>query len=158
MPTQMGSTVSESDSLRSTMGMLVTGSIMSPRILISTSIVVPPAYCPVIRFRDVRRKVFLVGRRLRSAGQTAQQAVRKCLGHKHRHIAADLWFLTVAQHEVKRLVLRGTADHLSPGRVLPFHHDFHHLSHMTPVGYALNLALMFLQNLQAARLLSVRNR
>src|SRR6516164_9177957 len=38
----MGSTVSESDSRRITMGMLVTGSIIRPRIFISTSIVVPP--------------------------------------------------------------------------------------------------------------------
>jgi hypothetical protein len=37
----MGNTVSESDSRRITMGMLVTGSIISPRIFISTSIVVP---------------------------------------------------------------------------------------------------------------------
>ncbi len=36
-PTQMGSTVLPLTSLRITMGMLVTGSIMSPRIFISTS-------------------------------------------------------------------------------------------------------------------------
>src|SRR5215469_3163711 len=42
MPTQMGRTVSESDSLRRTMGMWVTGSTISPRIFISTSIVDPP--------------------------------------------------------------------------------------------------------------------
>src|SRR5215472_2831827 len=36
-PTQMGSTVLLPTSLRMTIGMLVTGSIMSPRIFISTS-------------------------------------------------------------------------------------------------------------------------
>src|SRR5271165_1374828 len=45
----MGRTVSESASLRITTGMLVAGSVISPRIFISTSIVVPPAACPVIR-------------------------------------------------------------------------------------------------------------
>src|SRR5712692_9585973 len=40
MPTQIGSTVSLPASLRITMGMLVTGSIMRPRIFISTSIVI----------------------------------------------------------------------------------------------------------------------
>src|SRR6516164_1088883 len=40
-PTQMGRTVSLAMSLRITMGMLVTGSIMSPRIFISTSIGTP---------------------------------------------------------------------------------------------------------------------
>src|SRR5215831_11571842 len=39
MPTQMGRTVSEPVSFRITMGMLVTGSIIKPRIFISTSIV-----------------------------------------------------------------------------------------------------------------------
>src|SRR6516225_6741822 len=45
----MGSTVSESDSRRITMGMLVTGSIIRPRIFISTSIVGPSLDCSVIR-------------------------------------------------------------------------------------------------------------
>src|ERR1041384_1877496 len=38
MPTQMGRTASDPGSLRMTMGMLVTGSIIRPRIFISTSI------------------------------------------------------------------------------------------------------------------------
>src|SRR5205814_1227990 len=38
MPTQMGNTAAPLTSLRMTMGMLVTGSIISPRIFISTSI------------------------------------------------------------------------------------------------------------------------
>src|SRR5207247_10884833 len=40
IPTQMGRTVSLPESLRITMGIFVTGSIISPRIFISTSIVI----------------------------------------------------------------------------------------------------------------------
>src|SRR5664279_5019799 len=112
MRTQMGSTVSESDSFRSTMGMLVTGSIMSPRILISTSIVVPPAACPVIRLRDTTRKRFLFWRPLPSAHQFSQQAVGERLRHQYRHIAPDSRFSFLIQHEIQRLVLRGAAGHL----------------------------------------------
>src|ERR1700692_1621969 len=53
MPTQMGITVSEPTSLSNTMGMLVAGSIMRPRIRTSTSMdspfcaerLVPPLDC-----------------------------------------------------------------------------------------------------------------
>src|SRR3954449_13103276 len=48
MPTQMGSTASEPGSLRITMGMLVTGSIIRPRIFISTSIVSLLAQFPAV--------------------------------------------------------------------------------------------------------------
>src|SRR5208282_4444196 len=154
MPTQIGSTLSPPWSFRITMGMLVTGSIISPRIFISTSIMLPPGACPFIL--PMQYAAQPVSGWLDN--HIAQQAVGKCLRDPYVYVVSDAGLRLTVDHEIKRLVLRGAADHLSTGRVLPFHHHLKRLAQMPAVACPLDLSLVLLQDLQAARFLGVRNR
>src|SRR4051794_6530973 len=83
MPTQMGSTASDPGSFRITMGMLVTGSIIRPRIFISTSIVSSWAQFPAdsgILRRDASR--------LSPVHHHADEAIGKALRDLHADIRA----------------------------------------------------------------------
>src|ERR1700675_857256 len=81
-PTQMGSTVSLPTSLSSTIGMFETGSIISPRIFISTSIKTSklvPGGAPGVLARQNQRDAL--------ASHLSHQAVRKTPRNAHRHVA-----------------------------------------------------------------------
>src|SRR5262245_23340495 len=124
-PTQMGRTVSLPTSLSTTMGMLVIGSIISPRIFISTSI--PPSLLD----------------------HFSHQAVRETPGDQHVNITAHRGHRTFCSDEIQGNILRSTANDLSPGLVLPFHHHFHHAANLSFVIRALDFPLPLLQNLKS---------
>ena len=155
----MGSTVSPLVSFRITMGMLVTGSIMSPRIFISTSIVAPEEHrfqiedfrLQISNSREIshlQSKIFNSEiALLRSLyHHFAQQAVGKTRGGNHRDIAAHFGTAPWRRCEIQRLVLRSAADPLAAGFVLPFNHYFKNLAHVSLVAPSLDLALPLLQD------------
>src|ERR1700682_226681 len=142
----MGKTASPLVSFRITMGMLVTGSIISPRIFISTSIVAPGA------ISDFRLKSSL----LRSLyHHFAQQAVGKAPGGNHGNITARCRNHRRRPGEIQRLVLRSATDPLTPGLVLSFNHHFKDMPHMPLIPPSLDLALSLLQDHQPAGFLFV---
>src|SRR5580692_7155076 len=101
MPTQMGMTVSEPTSLSTTIGILVDGSIIKPRIRTSMSMVSPSLTC-------------LDG--------LADQAVGKCVCDFHLHIRARSRRDRQRCREVYRLVLRTSAGNLTAGGIHTFDH------------------------------------
>src|ERR1700751_5810497 len=90
MPPQIGSTAVPCASLSTTIGMFVTGSIMSPRIFISTSIEPSP---------DIRVWALLGAHPENACGRYkpaqklsdffADQAVGSCAGHTHLNILSQ---------------------------------------------------------------------
>src|SRR5271167_2030524 len=98
MPTQIGSTLSPPWSFRITMGMLVTGSIISPRIFISTSIMLPPVACPLILpMQDAAQPASgCLGDHL------AQQAVGKRLCNPYTNVVSDAGLRLTVDDEVER--------------------------------------------------------
>src|SRR5438270_12691068 len=92
MPTQIGRTASPPESFRMTIGMLVTGSIIKPRIFISTSI-------PTLYFG--------------SDYHFSYQAIGKTCRDAHIGVAADGRLDAWRHCEIERLILRGAADPLS---------------------------------------------
>src|SRR5262249_47394465 len=156
-----------------TIGMLVMGSIINPRIFISTSIMppnfrvatlqpardsasggVPPA--PEARGsaasgprRGSRPKIVLSDHpmtRFLSSHHLSHQAVGKTLGDQHINITSS-GRARFRRGKIQRDVLRRAADHLSAGLVLPFHHHLQHAADLLLVVRALDLALAVLQNL-----------
>src|SRR5207302_10942573 len=101
----MGRTVSLPESLRITMGIFVTGSIISPRIFISTSIVISSRSNSLYH-------------------HFACEAVGKSGGCNHRDIAAHRGNGGVERFETQGFVLPSAADRLGAGLVLPFDHYF----------------------------------
>src|SRR5437868_224171 len=132
MPTQIGSTASPPESFRMTIGMLVTGSIIKPRIFISTSI-------PALYFG--------------SDYHFSYQAIGKTCRDAHIGVAADRGFHCRRRREIQRLVLGGAADPLSASIVPGLNHYFSYFANMARVADLLYLALTIHQNSQAARLL-----
>src|SRR5580698_5565941 len=117
----MGNTVSLPASFKITMGMFVTGSIKSPRIFISTSIVI--SYFLYHHF--------------------AYQAVGKASSGKRGSIAANSGCHALRGDEIEHLILRSPADPLSAGFVLPFNHDFNNRAEMPLIASLLDFALSF---------------
>src|SRR5713226_9669674 len=169
MPTQIGSTVSLLASFRITMGVLVTGSIKRPRILISTSIVTPwfprvplcPLWLKILRHyhRGHPSTSLSAGsgtQRKNSHHHLTQKAVGEGCGHAHRNIAARFEIDLFRRNEIQGLVLRGPPDPLLPRLVLPFHHYFKLLAFVLLISALLNRPLFFQQHRQPARLLFVR--
>src|ERR1035438_3095197 len=109
----MGITVSLPWSLRSTMGMLVTGSIISPLIFISTSIVSPPGARPFILPLQYGTQPVCGW----LDDHLAQKAVRERLCDLHSDVVPDVWLWMLIDDKIERLVLRGAADELNTGRV-----------------------------------------
>src|SRR5580704_6051764 len=134
MPTQMGSTPLPCVSLRTTTGMLVTGSIMRPRILTSSSMVPPGDSDQVL------------------AGQTA--------GTRARDL--DLQILSqqifARRREIYNTIASGAAAPLIAGCIARIGEDFVGVADQHFIRRALNLALMFVQNGEAAALLCFGNR
>src|SRR5580765_3767584 len=127
----MGSTVSLPTSFSTTIGMLVTGSIIKPRIFISTSI-----------------HALLLD-------QFAQKTVWKTPGNEHVNITAHGGNCTFRAGKVQGNVLRGTPNHLGPGLVFSFNHYFIDLADASFIVGSLYLALPLLQNLKTLRFLLV---
>ena len=106
------------------MGMLVTGSIISPRIFISTSIMVPSRRCLTLDTRLAYETQTLSGF---LDGHLPQKAVGKSLRNLYSYILSDARLRSAVDHEVERLVLRSAARDLSAGWILSLHHDFNNL-------------------------------
>src|SRR5580765_1331310 len=144
----MGRTVSLPMSLRITMGMLVTGSIMSPRIFISTSIVKPLG----------SGIVGAAQRRLPSLyHHFSEQTVRKPAGNQHRHVSSYDGMSVVVGHKIRGLVLRSAADPLLTRVVPAFNHYFNSLAHMSLVAPLLNFLLASHADGEAARFFFIRD-
>src|SRR5712692_866660 len=86
-----------------------------------------------------------------------QKAVGKTPGGNHRDIATQNGREAFRSLKIQDFVLRGPADPLPAGVVSPFNHYFSNLSEMSLVPPPLDLALLFLQNREAACLFLVRN-
>src|SRR6478609_5630719 len=100
----MGRTVSLPTSFRTTIGMLVTGSIINPRIFISTSIAFFSCDAPAL------------------SDHHAQQTVGKTPGNDHVNITAHGWHGAFRGGKVQGYILRGTPDHLAPRLICAFNH------------------------------------
>src|SRR5215472_12196109 len=135
-PTQMGSTVSLPTSFSNTIGMLVTGSIINPRIFISTSIRAP---------------------RSDSLNHFSHQTVREARRASHVHVASGLQFRPLGRGEVHHLDLRRSAYPLLPRLVLPFYHDANGLAQVPPISMRLDLLLFAVQHRQPPCFLGVGN-
>src|SRR5215472_7837050 len=130
----MGSTVSPCTSFRMTIGALVDGSTISPRIFISISMQCPLRY------------------------SFAYQAVGKTRGHPYRQVAACSGKNRLRGGKVQRFVLRGAAYDLSARPVVTFNHYFKNFSYVSAVVLSLDLPLAFEQDLQALGFHLVRDR
>src|SRR5262249_41066651 len=105
-PTQMGSTVLPFRSLRITMGMLVTGSIMSPRIFISTSMA--PSQTP-----------------LHHSYALAHQRVGARARHAHLQIPADQRIVTACCiRKIQRAIVGRPPDPLTQRLIAALYENF----------------------------------
>src|SRR6266849_652687 len=168
----MGRTASPLVSLRITMGMFVTGSIMRPRIFISTSIATPGNFGFQIEdFRwvfsqhprptaNLKSKIYDLKSPFPCSlyHHFAQQAVGKTPGSHHGYITPQIGSGPRRYGEVQGFVLRSPANPLAPGFVLPFNHYFKNLAYMTLIPSPLDLPLLLQQNCEPAGLFAVRNR
>src|ERR1051325_4095111 len=97
IPTQMGRTAPPLTSLSTTIGRFVLGSIISPRIFISTSMFASSLSFSIYRF--------------------AHQGIRAGAGHPNIHILPGQVLVPSGTQKVQRLMLRGPADPLAGGFV-----------------------------------------
>src|SRR5438270_10581101 len=132
MPTHMGSTASPPESFRITMGILVTGSIIKPRIFISTSIL-GPCFGSDYHFSD--------------------QTVREACGDADIGVTPDRKLGLWRNSEIQGLVLRGATNPLSASFVSGFNHYFSYFADMPHIAGFLDLPLPLHKDGQAARLL-----
>src|SRR5581483_11489345 len=88
----------------------------------------------------------------------ADQAVREGRSHPDRHVGTRLETVRFHGGKVQSLILRRSADPLTPRFVLPFNHYFECLADVLPIPALLYSTLLFEQYSQAPRLLLVRNR
>src|SRR5215469_3030444 len=86
-----------------------------------------------------------------------QQAVGERLRDPYTDVIACCGLGTAVDYEIQGLVLGGTPDDLFAGLVLAFNHYFNLLTQVAAIALALDLALVFLQDLQAVRFLNVGN-
>src|SRR5271165_1636005 len=139
MPTQMGMTESEAGSFRTTIGMLVAGSIISPRIRTSMSMEspFPLEYAGLDGF--------------------AYKTVWMRSGDSHLYVASRRGCYRARPGEIDRLVLAAAAGDLTTCRILAFNHDFHYLSQVPGIVSPLNLALAVKQHLKPVSLFGFRD-
>src|SRR5208337_155510 len=183
-PTQIGSTVSLPTSLSNTIGMFETGSIISPRIFISTSIrTSKPAdgapgvparlgfpcaplcplwlklfpFLPQLRCGASRCTFLGTTTITRRVHHLSRQAVREASRHAHLHVPASLKLHAVRHREVHHLNLRRPPDPLCAGRVLPFYHDLEHLPNVPLIALGSDLFLPVIQYGQPPSLLRIRD-
>src|SRR5258707_164665 len=125
----MGKTVSLPTSFRTTIGMLVTGSIINPRIFISTSI----SCSPVTKSLRLHHH--------------AQQTVGETPGNDHVNIAAHGRHRALRSGKVQGNVLRGSTDKLPTSLIRTFNHYFIDSSYALFIIDSLDLPLTFLKDL-----------
>src|SRR5580658_4803055 len=121
----MGSTVSPCTSFRMTIGALVDGSTISPRIFISISMQCLLCY------------------------GFAHQAVGETLCDPHRQVTPRSGKDRLRGGKVQRFVLRGTADNLAASLIMTLNHHFQNFAYVIAVIRSLDFPLAFEQNLQA---------
>src|SRR5438552_1356571 len=142
MPTQMGSTAAPFTCLRMTIGMFVTGSIIKPRIFISTSI------APSLGSLQGRSH-------LRPAlDRFAHQAVRPRGHHSNGHVLASPRRLT---GEIHHAVACCPPDGLAQSGLETFYQHLEFAAHEPAIALELDLALALLKDRQAFSLLRVRH-
>src|ERR1700722_4800880 len=133
MPTQMGRIALPLTSLSTTMGMLVTGSIIRPRIFISTSMRPPSVYT------------------------LADQRIRAGPGHANIDILAQNIVRRRRPDKIQRLMLRCAPDPLGRRLIETFDQALFHRAQISGVAAGLNLALQFLDDGKAADLFVLRD-
>src|SRR5229473_7419310 len=122
MPTQIGSTVLLLMSFKMTIGMFVAGSIMRPRIFISTSIHPPPP-------QPLHHTL-------------AYQRVRPSARHAYIEIPSDQLFITRSiGDKIQRAILRRPPDPLPQSLIPALHQHFLHRSDRCRVAPDLDGAL-----------------
>src|SRR5258708_3259510 len=132
MPTQIGSTVLLLMSFKMTIGMFVAGSIMRPRIFISTSIHPPPP-------QPLHHTL-------------AYQRVRSSARHAHIEIPSDELFIAHSiGHEIQRAILRSAPNPLPQRLVPPLHQHFLHRADRRRIAPDLDGALPLLHDRQPPR-------
>src|SRR5271166_419633 len=136
IPTQMGMTVSEAMSLRTTMGMLVAGSIIRPRIRTSISMAPLPWFVLVL-------------------DGLAHETVRMRRCNFHLEVASGRRSYQLGASEVDRYVLAATSDNLSSRRVEAFDHHLNDLSQVFGIIHSLNLTLPVKHYLKPTHFLSI---
>src|ERR1700692_2516099 len=128
MPTQMGRIALPLTSFRTTIGMLVTGSIINPRIFISTS---------------MRCSPFV------SVYTLAHQRVRAGAGDAHVYVTAQNIVGRSGAEKIQRLVPGGPADPLACGFIEAFDQALLDRPEIFGVAAGLNFALQLLHDDQA---------
>src|ERR1700733_7240724 len=119
------------------MGMLVTGSISSPRIFISTSIMISENFL---------------------YHQFTQKTVGKTARCHHSHICPETKFCVRGSGKIKHLVLRCAPDPLPTRVVLPFNHYFESRSQMSLVALLPDRSLFLVEHRQTAYFFLIRDR
>src|SRR5579863_8597964 len=142
MPTQMGKMAFPLVSFSTTMGMLLTGSIIKPRIFISTSIWSPFSL-------DVHD--CFAGQRIRTRARdpNIRKLPDQCL--------AVLWTCLFRMNEVESAILCCPADPLTRGLIIPLHEGLLGGSHQLGIAADLDGALLLLQDGQAPGLFFFRD-
>src|SRR6267154_6698967 len=159
----IGRTVSLPTSFRTTIGMLVTGSIINPRIFISTSIALllslrsetalghscgSDSIAPEQRARRVIRPRPLLNHH-------AQQTVGETPGNDHVNIAAHGRHGTLRSGKVQGNVLRGSTNKLPTSLIRTFNHYFINSPYSLFIIDSLDFPLPFLQDLEPLGFLTV---
>src|SRR3990170_1778660 len=141
-PTQIGRMASPLASLRMTIGMFVTGSIIRPRILTSISMV------PLFPLSDWKRSLHVY------IHPFAHQTVRPGAGHPHCHVAAQL---LLGAGKVYHLVGGRAPRPLVAAGIAALDQHLNLLPHQHLVASQLNLPLASLQDDQTPSLLFFRH-
>src|SRR5271163_1258326 len=142
MPTQMGKIAFPLVSFSTTMGMLLTGSIINPRIFISTSMGSP----------------FLLDAGHGFAGQRIWAGARDPNIRKFSNQCFALSRTRMSGvGEIQGAVLCGPADPLTCGLIIPLHEGFLVVSNQFGIAADLDGALPLLHNRQAARFFFLGN-
>src|SRR6266567_4668645 len=143
MPTQMGRIEVPPTSFKTTIGMFVTGSIMSPRIFISTSMLPPPSL--LLLYYCFTRE------RIRSRAGHADRKIFTC------EILPAIRVRIDGVREIERAVLRGPPDPLAGRLVVAFHHRIVYRANERAVATDLDAALQFLEDREPEALFFLGN-
>src|SRR6516162_10313204 len=143
MPTQIGKMALPFVSFSTTMGMLLTGSIINPRIFISTSICGP--------LSSLAAGHGLASQRIRAGTRdpNIQKFSNQCLVVLRTRVSGVV--------EVERPVLCGSPDPLTRGLIIPLHERFLRGPDQLRVAPDLDGPLLFLENHETPRFLFFRN-
>src|SRR5260370_4986109 len=125
-----------------TIGILLTGSIKRPRIVISTSTSTSPGCAAVLRFLY---------------HHFAYKTVGKADRRPHRDVGSYLGSGDFGGGEVQGFVLGGAADPLVAGLVAAFNHYFRDCSYVFLVTCGLNLTVSSVEDVETADFLFVWN-